>query len=107
MGSATAFFDLLTTPIVTLGIPLIVKVLIDYKKRNNCSIYEILKECLYWGMGYSTTMILKWIITDVFLGRSVFNTSIKQLLYRIGDKSEDINYTVKLSLLANICFFNK
>ena len=107
VGSVTAFFDLLTTPIVTLGIPLIVKVLVDYKKRNNCNICEILKDCLYWVIGYSTTMILKWIITDVFLGRNVLNTSIKQLLYRIGDKSEDINYTVKLSLLTNICFLNK
>lgn len=103
IGSLTSFFDLLTTPLVTLAIPLLVKIMLDVKENKN-----ILKDQIYniisWGIGYATTLIFKWIVTDIFLNREVIITSIKQFLYRIGNEADGIKYTFGLTMERNLYF---
>jgi len=66
VGSITNFFDLLTAPLLTLGIPLV----LCHTLRNNHTGY-IFKEnvktiilcSIYWGVGYAFTWIGRWIIS--------------------------------------------
>lgn len=69
-GSVTNFFDLLTTPIVTLGVPLLFLLLLSedhlYKK-----LISIIKTSISWGAGYGFTWAGKWIIGSLILQKNV------------------------------------
>ena len=92
-GMLTNFFDFLTVPVVTLGLPLIVYLLL--KNKNNKSnakenVIEMLKISIAWGIGYGITWLTKWILVDVILGRDLIATAIGQVIYRTVGRSYDI-----------------
>lgn len=84
IGCITNFFDFLSTPLLTLGIPLILIFLLR-KKENLSSLqcFTIFFRCsLLWTIGYATTFLGKWIIVDLFYHRNLILSSIGQSLYR-------------------------
>ena len=108
-GSLTAYFDLMTTPLLTLGIPLLV-VLAD-KKNDESSlgtiIKGIIKIALLWGLGYSFTWVSKWILATWLTGTNVLADALSISKYRInGDVGAEIagrsSITVWDSLYANL-----
>lgn len=62
-GMATAYFDFLTWPLVTLGFPLCV-----YLYLKETPVREKLRRaaafCAEWGVGYGGFWALKWVIAD-------------------------------------------
>ena len=108
-GSLTAYFDLMTTPLLTLGIPLLV-VLSD-KKNDESSLGTIIKGiiiiALLWGLGYSFTWVFKWILATWLTGTNVLADALSISKYRInGDVGAEIagrsSITVWDSLSANL-----
>lgn len=108
-GSLTAYFDLMTTPLLTLGIPLLV-VLSD-KKNDESSLGTIIKGiiiiALFWGLGYSFTWVSKWILATWLTGTNVLADALSISKYRInGDVGAEIagrsSITVWDSLYANL-----
>lgn len=108
-GSLTAYFDLMTTPLLTLGIPLLV-VLSDKKNDENtlsAIIKEIMIIVLLWGLGYSFTWVFKWILATWLTGTNVLADALSISKYRInGDVGAEIagrsSITVWDSLYANL-----
>ena len=85
IGSLASFFDLLTVPLITLGIPFTLFFLLKQKEKELSfkeTIIWIFKLALSWGMGYVVTWISKWIIVDIICDRNIFEISIEQFLYR-------------------------
>lgn len=86
-GAITAYMDLLTYPLITLGIPLIIIMLLDLK-QNKYSLKQelklILKLSIAWGLSYAMLHILKWIITSIILNENVINIAVDQLKYRLN-----------------------
>lgn len=84
IGGLTSFFDFLTVPIITLGIPLLVYALI--KNKENCvekNIYlELIKYCILWALGYFGIWITKWILVDVIYNKELISSVIYQFKYR-------------------------
>lgn len=108
-GSLTAFLDLMTTPMLTLGIPLLV-MLADEKNQGN-SFWSIIKGIIvisiFWGLGYASTWIFKWILATWLTGTNVIADAISISKYRInGDVSGEIagasSITVWDSVYANL-----
>lgn len=62
--AATSFFDFLTFPIVSLGIPLVIVIdeLADRKFVDKIRSVIILS--ISWGMGYAEFWALKWVLGD-------------------------------------------
>ena len=92
-GMVTCFFDLLTHPIITLGIPLIVYFLIKQKKEDISavnSIKIIIGNAILWGLGYILANIAKWVIVDLLYNRDLIEKSITQFLYR-SQNSDSFN----------------
>lgn len=86
IGMMINFFDLLTAPIITLGMPLIVVLLMNIKslgssafKRNFSSVF---KYSSLWTIGYSLTWASKWIIASVILKRNVIQDAVTSILIR-------------------------
>lgn len=85
VGSISNFIDLLTAPLVTLGLTAITYFLIIQKNAKLSIkeyIVEILKIGISWVLGYGITWIIKWVIVQVFFGRPIITQAIEQALYR-------------------------
>lgn len=88
IGSLTNFFDLLTVPLITLGIPLII--LVYYSLKNSYfeqlsllkNIIKIVWISLYWGLGYALTWFSKWIIGTLILKQNVLKDAFNNILFR-------------------------
>lgn len=86
VGSISNFIDLLTAPLVTLGITAITYFLIIQKQEKNANIKEyiidIIKIGISWSLGYGFTWISKWLITEILYGRPIISQAIEQALFR-------------------------
>lgn len=92
VGSITNFMDFLTAPLVTLGIPLIICILLWQKENSNLKDIFIkgTKICIAWCTAYAITWIMKWILAQLIYGRPVIEQSIEQARYRIGKDTFEI-----------------
>ncbi|MFQ9516745.1 MAG: hypothetical protein ACLRZ9_13100 [Eubacterium sp.] len=79
IGMCTSFFDFLTWPLVTLGIPLIVYMYITNHKNK---VKTISFASICWGSGYLGLWCLKWGLSSVILQENVFSNAIAQLQLR-------------------------
>lgn len=88
VGGCTTFFNLLTTPILTLGIPLIIVILLEKEENTLHKLLYIIKNSLLWGISYTLTFFSKWIIASVVLKRNVIIIAINQILFRTNGSQE-------------------
>lgn len=95
IGSITVFIDFLTAPLVTLGLPLIIYLLLSQKYNKNLKeiILSLVKICIAWGLGYALTWMSKWVITQVMLGRPVISQAIEQAKFRINLGTNKLGYS--------------
>lgn len=105
LGMITNFVDLLTAPILTLGIPLIFIFLLNIKLFKDLSykknIIIMLYTSLMWGIGYAVCWISKWILALLFLPDDSMGDVIRQIALRTqGDSQNPVNRVY--ILLGNI-----
>ena len=86
VGSVSNFIDLLTAPLVTLGITAITYFLLVQKNESKVNIkryiLDFLKICISWALGYGSTWLSKWVITEIFFGRPIISQAIEQAVFR-------------------------
>ena len=82
IGGVTCFFDFLTVPIVTLGMPLLIYILLNEDKTPKELFINIIKYCFSWGSFFILVWITKWILVDLIYSRNLINTVFEQFLYR-------------------------
>lgn len=86
VGSISSFIDLLTAPIVTLGLCMIVYFLLLQKDKDinlKQSILKILEIGISWAMGYALTWGTKWVIIQLFFeNRPIITEVINQVIFR-------------------------
>lgn len=83
VGMATAYFDLLTYPLVTLGYPLCVALSLGNFnwKRNMC---RFVTYCAEWTIGYLGMWAGKWVLTDVLTGGKIIENAVDTIRFRTG-----------------------
>lgn len=85
IGMTTAFMDLLTYPVITLGIPILLVMLLKMKyEKLTLKEYIILflKICIIWAVSYLMTYFVKWVIASIILNKNVITDAINQFLFR-------------------------
>ena len=98
-GCATAYFDFLTYPLVTLAFPLIaVLALKEETKKNYLS---LLKYSLTWGIGYLFMWASKWIIALIFTGKNTIADAISTISARTSSATEGGRIAGYLKVLKN------
>lgn len=106
VGMIENFFDFLTYPIITLGIPLIVLLWIrvrDVQANFKGNFMFMFKSSAIWGLGYALTWIAKWGITTVVLGVRYFWRTMSVVQYRLeGSEDEPLDRlgTIRKNLKA-------
>jgi len=77
-GMFTAYFDLLTAPLLTLGLPLVVYLILQSEEEK--SLYEIFKSlvilCLFWLIGYAGAWAMKWVLTIIFTDLAAIDIAV-------------------------------
>lgn len=82
MGAITSYFDFLTVPQITLGIPLTF-FLLKNKVDNTCKYVVLLS--LSWLGGYALLWSSKWIIAYLLIGNEIMNTVTSSISLRLSD----------------------
>ena len=101
IGIATSFFDLLTYPILTFGIPCLIFVLMNSKKHR--SFLDVCNSMFAWGAGYLGMWISKWILASCFTEKNVIEDALASISERLSHTNmvSEIEYTVMDSLTLN------
>lgn len=82
IGIATAYFDFLTYPIVTLGFPLCICFLMKKGEAVKEKLLQLIGYCIAWGMGYAGMWAMKWIIAEVTLHTGTIKDAIWSIIGR-------------------------
>lgn len=80
-GMATAYFDFLTYPLVTLGFPLCVCL---YFEKNGAkeACRKLVGYSVQWGVGYLGLWAIKWVLADVLTGSNTIQDGIGTIFTR-------------------------
>lgn len=106
IGMLTAYLDLLTTPIITYLLPMVIFNLFydENVELKKCLVF-ILKTGAIWLLGYSMFWISKWIIVDFIYKNDIINTSFKQIIFRTNYSEKFNILTLKLyALVLNLLY---
>lgn len=95
IGGLTSFFDLLTTPVITLGLPLIVANIL-YGKN---SMKRLFFGCASWGLGYSMLWVSKWIVSYLLTGFNSISDAMEAAKFRI---SNNVSIDTYFSIPSNV-----
>ncbi len=76
VGAVTSFFCFLSSPGITLGVPLVV--LLWFLGEKNVT-KTVISSSLYWVGGYALTWVIKWIICTLFTEHNLIENAINQM----------------------------
>jgi hypothetical protein len=92
VGMSTSFFDFLTYPIATLGMPVIVMLLMEGASSDIKSmvmkIRDIIICSISWGFGYVSMWFGKWVLSTLILGDNIIADAFKQITMRSAHVTE-------------------
>lgn len=110
IGCFAAYFDLLTSPLLTFGIPLIIVMLLRNKEKKYTikeNIIFVIKNGIIWGLSYAMTYFSKWIIASIVLNRNEITTAWEQFTFR-ANMDESSQFSRMETLKNNFdLYFNK
>ena len=92
VGMVENFFDFLTYPILTLGIPLVVLLWLrvrDEQADFRSNFWFMFKASLSWFFGYALTWISKWLLSAAILGVRYFWRTMSVVQYRLEGSEEE------------------
>lgn len=92
-GIVTAYFDFLTYPVVTLGIPLCAYFLMEKQEKLVTGIRSAVEYSIYWGIGYVGMWASKWVLADLTLHTG----TIKDAVWSIIGRTEAIGGRPRLN----------
>lgn len=108
IGMLTSYFDFLTYPLFTLGIPLLFLIICEREEeRENAALLgTAIKHSVYWSVGYIGMWVQKWILCTVFTGENLLADGLNSILERSGRSvnGEQVGYVDALRAnIAPIC----
>lgn len=93
VGIVTNWLDLLTYPLLTLGMPLALLIVIARKNRKGAGVGFVLILSIAWGAGYGGMWLLKWLMASVVLNRDVCSEAVHQILFRSSSEFGELHFT--------------
>lgn len=86
IGACATFFDLLTYPLITFGLPLVLTIILENREKTKLSkqIIMVIKLGIIWSLGYAGVFFAKWVIASIILNKNAISLAINQLLFRVN-----------------------
>lgn len=108
IGIAAAFFDFLTYPIATLGIPAVFYFCLRKEGSIRDTFCRGVRICFSWAFGYGTMWAGKWLVGSLTTGINVLSTATSKISERTSSsilQEESIAVSPLTALSVNIRFF--
>lgn len=103
LGAVTCYFDLLTAPVMTLGVPLLIWVILQ---PNVLDLFQKIKTVLgysiLWAVGYIASWLFKWLLLYVFSSHSI----VEEIKYKLGERAGTWEGTRFDAIVANVSKLN-
>lgn len=108
LGIITSYIDFLTYPLITLGIPLIVVMVMYEESKWMNNLQSILFLSFTWGLGYIGMWSGKWILGSLLLPESgALSEAIRALKYRGSNEAEGKMLSLLDVLMENAYIYIK
>lgn len=91
VGMITNFLDFLTVPIITLGIPLTIHMLMIIKSGGvdkKANVKKAIFVIVLWFLGYGLCWVSKWMLASLVLRENIFDIAIKAVFFRTAGDAE-------------------
>lgn len=82
IGMLTSFFDFLTFPAITFGLPIVFYLLLDKDSKLKDKILKIVLYGILWCIGYVGMWFSKWAITSIILQKDAITEALNIIFYR-------------------------
>lgn len=107
LGIATAYFDFLTYPIATLGVPAVLYFCIRKADSFRNTFCRGTKICFSWGVGYLGMWSSKWLIGSLITGKNILAEASAKVAERssVGSVSDGLLKNMYVALSVNIKAF--
>ncbi|MBO6165556.1 MAG: hypothetical protein J6O17_04190 [Eubacterium sp.] len=89
MGILTAYFDLLTYPIATFGVPAVIYLLLTETEELMPRFIRLARNGILWCVGYGCMWISKWILGSLLTGINLFDNATNVFKQRTAAESAD------------------
>lgn len=93
IGMMTSYLDFLTYPVVTIGIPVIVFVVLCPKKWFDC-IKEVIIYGISWACGYVGMWIGKWVLGTLVVGENLFTDAVGSVKLRTSGSTDYMDLSI-------------
>lgn len=80
VGICTSYFDFLTYPIATLGLPLCLWLLLSQTKNKR--FFQLIANSLFWAIGYLGMWAEKWILSSWILDSNIIRDALSNIVSR-------------------------
>ena len=109
MGILTAYFDLLTYPMATFGVPAVIYLLLTATDGLMPRLIRLARNGLLWCVGYGGMWILKWVLGSLVTGINLFDNATTIFKQRTAAESADglEHFGIYYVLRANYVTFLK
>ena len=104
IGIATAYFDFLTYPAATLGIPAVFYCCIRKRASVRDTFCRGVKVCFAWAMGYGLMWSGKWLVGSLILKQNILAIANGKLAER-SSADTDLLKNIRVAMAANIKSF--
>lgn len=104
IGIATAYFDFLTYPAATLGIPAVFYFCIRRSNEIRSTFCRGVKICFSWAMGYGLMWSGKWLIGSLILKKNILSVAAGKLTERSAADAGILG-NIRAALSANLRSF--
>ena len=108
-GMATSYFDFLTYPVASLGMPLIVGLLLHRDETARTRLGRMVRGGLCWALGYAGMWAGKWALALLYGSEGFWSTLVGSLEVRTSHEVRGVGEISRLDALwkAASVFFEK
>ncbi len=98
LGMCTSYFDLLTYPLLTWGVPLLWWIVMDAEEKGAFVwVKQVIATGFFWIAGYAFLWMTKWAFASLLLKQNVFAAAIEEVFIRSGvQKGTEFTFLARL-----------
>lgn len=101
MGAVTSFLCMLSSPGITLGIPLLVMI---WKTNEKDVVRKTISSSFFWLLAYGITWIMKWVICSLFTDYNLLADAFERASYYSTEQGDTVSLVDRI--MANVYIYN-
>jgi len=101
VGCLIAYFDFLTFPLLTLGMPLVF-LLAENTTSLRDDLRAFVSSCVAWGIGYGAMWGSKWVLGSLFTKENIIAEALNSVMIRVGAAESEVAISLLEVVMKNI-----